>query len=109
MAKVMARDWGFYHTATTNLERVKAEMANVAAFSVEQRTTIGDKVDRVVQTLEAEPKSRKWKRALCAAAMGSLLIVSGCSVDPDLLLQAATQFFTEAAIFVTENALIALR
>jgi hypothetical protein len=62
MAKIMAGDWGFYHTATTNLERVKAEMVNVAALSVEQRTTIGDKADRIVQTIEAEPKSRKWKQ-----------------------------------------------
>lgn len=40
---------------------------------------------------------------------GILLQTGGCSIDPDLLLQAFVQFFTEFAIFVTENAVIALR
>lgn len=40
---------------------------------------------------------------------GILLQTGGCNIDPDLLLQAFTQFFTEFAIFVTENAVIALR
>jgi hypothetical protein len=40
---------------------------------------------------------------------GILLQTAGCNVDPDLLLQAAIQFFTEFAIFATENAAIGLR
>jgi hypothetical protein len=62
IAELLAKDWGFYHTATTNLERVKTELANVAALSVEQRNVIGEKVDHIVQIIEAEPKSRKWKQ-----------------------------------------------
>lgn len=62
VAKVLANDWGFYYTATTNLERIKSTMADVAALSEEQRITIGEKTDRILQYIENEPKSGKWKR-----------------------------------------------
>jgi len=62
VARVMANDWGFWYTATTNLERVKAAMAGVTALSDAQRVTVGQKADRVLQYIEDEPKSGKWKR-----------------------------------------------
>jgi hypothetical protein len=62
VAKVLADDWGFYYTATTNLDRIKSVMADVAALSEEQRATIGEKADRILQYIENEPKSGKWKR-----------------------------------------------
>ncbi len=52
----------------------------------------------------------RWVRRLELAFGGGILLQSGgCDVDPDLLLQAFVQFFTEFAIFATENAVIALR
>lgn len=48
-----------------------------------------------------------WKHALLAAC-GGVLLQQGCAIDPDLILQAAVQFFTEAAIFFTDNALVSL-
>jgi len=62
VAELLSDDWGFYHTATTNLERVKTAMADVAALADEQRATIGQKANRILQTVEEEPKSGKWKR-----------------------------------------------
>jgi hypothetical protein len=50
---------------------------------------------------------RKWMRTLLAAAGGGVLLqTTGCLVDPDLILQAAVQFFTEAAIFFTDAAFV---
>jgi hypothetical protein len=62
LAKVLADDWGFYHTATTNLGGIKSAMTDVAALNEGQRATIGEKVDNVLQHIENEPKSGKWKR-----------------------------------------------
>ena len=62
VARRLADDWGFYYTATTNLGRVKAHMATVHALSDEQRATIALKADRLLQAIEAEPKSGGWKR-----------------------------------------------
>lgn len=62
VAKVLANDWGFYHTATTNLGRIKSAMTDVAALNEGQRATIGEKADHILQYLENEPKSGKWKR-----------------------------------------------
>jgi len=62
VAKALADDWGFWYTATTNLERVKAAMASVAVLSEGQRATIGQKADRLLQYIEDEPKSGRWKR-----------------------------------------------
>jgi len=61
LAKRMADDWGFFHTSTTNLGRVKAAMEKVAALSTEMRRTIGGKADRILEAIEAEPKSWGWK------------------------------------------------
>src|SRR5512136_1455900 len=37
LARLFADDWGFYHTATTNLAKVKTAMVGVAALSDEQK------------------------------------------------------------------------
>lgn len=49
-----------------------------------------------------------WRKWLVLLGGGVALQVSGC-VDPDLLLQAGLQLFTEVAIFVTDNAVVGLR
>ena len=54
-------------------------------------------------------RMRKWIRALKLSACGGLVFQQGCTVDPDLLLQAGLQFLTEFAIFVTDSALAGLR
>jgi hypothetical protein len=62
IARLFADDWGFYHTATSNLARVKTAAANVAALDAGQQAVIGQKVDGLLQQIEAEPKSGKWRK-----------------------------------------------
>jgi hypothetical protein len=62
VARLFAHDWGFYYSATTNLGKVKAATADVAALDDGQRSAIGASADRLLQAIEAEPKSGKWKR-----------------------------------------------
>jgi len=62
VAKIMADDWGFYHTATTNLGKVKAAVDGVSALSGAERAIIIGNAEELLLTLEREPKSGKWKR-----------------------------------------------
>ncbi len=62
VAGLLADDWGFYYTATTNLERVKAALTGVAALSDEQRARIITQADHLFQAIETAPKSGKWRR-----------------------------------------------
>jgi hypothetical protein len=56
---LLARDWGFFHTATTNLDRlVEAGDAGVAAETAERGLARAAELRAAV---EAEPKSRRWK------------------------------------------------
>ncbi|MBI5864688.1 MAG: hypothetical protein HZB38_09295 [Planctomycetes bacterium] len=53
---------------------------------------------------------KKWYRRVgLFGTAGAVLLQAGCALDPDLLLQAATQLFTEFAIFFTDAAVVAMR
>jgi hypothetical protein len=61
IARLFADDWGFYYTATMNLQKVKEAMDGVKVLTAEQRKIIADKVDYFLKYLEDSPKSGKWK------------------------------------------------
>lgn len=61
IAKLFSDDWGFYHTGTTNLARIKEAMPGVKALTDEQRKMIAVKVDALLKIIEEAPKSGKWK------------------------------------------------
>jgi hypothetical protein len=61
VAKLFADDWGFYYTATTNLNKIKEAMVGVKALTDEDRATIAEKVDYFLKFIEDTPKSGKWK------------------------------------------------
>jgi hypothetical protein len=57
--------------------------------------------------MHANVRSR-WANLIALSAAASLF-QTGCTVDPDLILQAAVQFLTETAIFLTDSAVVSLR
>lgn len=61
VAKLFSDDWGFYYTATTNLQKIKKAMENVAALTPEHRGIISQKADQLLKVIEDTPKSGKWK------------------------------------------------
>jgi len=61
LAKLMSDDWGFYYTSTQNLGKVKAAVEAVKALSEEQRVRIREQADRLIEAIEAAPKSGRWK------------------------------------------------
>ena len=61
VAKLMSDDWGFYYTSTQNLGKVKAAVDAVQALSEDQRAVIRAQADRLIEAIEAAPKSGRWK------------------------------------------------
>ena len=63
VAKLLASDWGFYHTVTMNLNKIR-NMANNQYGSIllpEEIKTINSKVDDMLSRINQEPKSMKWR------------------------------------------------
>ncbi len=62
LAYLFADDWGFYTTATWNLNKVKQALANVPVLTQEQKATIVAKADQILEVIDREPKSQKWRK-----------------------------------------------
>ena len=61
VARLMADDWGFYHTFTTNLGKVNEAAEHVQALTDEHRALICANADRLLVAIENAPKSGRWK------------------------------------------------
>lgn len=61
VAGLMAEDWGFCHTATTNLEKVKAAAADVRVLQDSHRTRIRQNAEAILQAIQEAPKSKRWR------------------------------------------------
>jgi len=61
IAKLFSDDWGFYYTATTNLEKVKEAAKNVKVLEDNHRQIINKNIDCLLEKIESYPKSGKWK------------------------------------------------
>jgi len=62
IAKLLADDWGFYYTATTNLKKVQDAMPEVRALSAEQQGAIRETANQLLESIEKAPKSGKWQK-----------------------------------------------
>jgi hypothetical protein len=72
IAKLLAQDWGFWYTATTNLKKIKiflteidklGQEANIDPKQIrtEEREEITQKIDKILEIIEKEPKTFGWK------------------------------------------------
>lgn len=56
IAEVLSKDWGFYYTVTSNLEKVKNSLSKSL-----QNKNITEKIEQINQYIESEPKSMGWR------------------------------------------------
>ena len=56
VAGLLARDWGFHHTATANLAALRDEVAGNGSAG-----TVRGRVDALLGAIEAVPKSVRWR------------------------------------------------
>lgn len=61
ISKRLAKDWGFYHTATTNLVKVKNLLSKYEVLMGDLGPKASDNVDKLLNCIEREPKSLQWK------------------------------------------------
>jgi len=61
ISRVLARDWGFYYTATRNLRKVRNLLERYPQLTEEERGLISERIGRVLERVEREPKGLKWR------------------------------------------------
>ena len=61
IVNLMASDWGFYYTFTTNLNRVKEHVDQFDALASPDKDVIRSRIDELIDLIEVSPKSLKWK------------------------------------------------
>ncbi len=72
IAEILAQDWGFWYTVTTNLQNIKRFLSeldtlgpeikiNPASVKSDERNDVIQKVTALLERIEAEPKSFSWK------------------------------------------------
>jgi hypothetical protein len=61
IAALMARDWGFHHTATANLARVQGAAAVEPRFGADAAARIDERAGLLLAAIDAEPKTRGWR------------------------------------------------
>lgn len=61
IAKLLSNDWEFYYTVTTNLKKTKEFLNFFDALTDEDKNIISEKIDKLLDYIEREPKSLKWK------------------------------------------------
>ncbi|MGQ9459828.1 MAG: hypothetical protein ACUVRA_01165 [Candidatus Bathyarchaeaceae archaeon] len=65
IAEILADDWGFWYDAKMNLNKVKAFAEDYCVKGIltsEDLTDIHNKLDRIIAFIDAEPKTKKWKK-----------------------------------------------
>ena len=58
---IMSKDWGFYYTFTTNIQKVVDFIPEFPSLAREQADIIRGRVHEIVREIESAPKSLKWK------------------------------------------------
>jgi hypothetical protein len=61
LATLLASDWGFWYTVTTNIKGLREYAGEAQTLSEEEKQDITSKLDVLLKTIDAEPKSTGWK------------------------------------------------
>jgi hypothetical protein len=61
VAKLLANDWGFYYTATTNLKKTGDYTYTLSMLDSAEKEVVKGKIDTLHDRIEKEDKSFKWK------------------------------------------------
>jgi hypothetical protein len=61
ISKIMSNDWGFFHTFTTNLGKLKEILTQFDNFDEKETEIIGKRIDEILEKVNRSEKSLKWK------------------------------------------------
>jgi len=58
---LLSKDWGFYYTVTTNLDKIRELMPTYEALTAEDRSDVDSKIQDLLGRVDQAPKSTGWK------------------------------------------------
>jgi hypothetical protein len=61
LAGVLSRDWGFWHTVTTNLQRIREYLKNVTTLHPQETADLITKLDQILLSTARASKSLGWR------------------------------------------------
>jgi hypothetical protein len=61
VASLLAKDWGFWYTVTTNLKGLQKVTSEMAELNETEKSDIASKIYKLLERIESEPKSTGWK------------------------------------------------
>jgi hypothetical protein len=61
LADILSKDWGFYFTVTTNMDKLLGYLSEVEEIDETQKELVASRVKKLRQMVEDKPKSRRWK------------------------------------------------
>ncbi len=61
IATILANDWGFWRTVSGNLKLLNEELDHYQHLNAEDRQVVRERINQLLQQIEAQPKSTKWK------------------------------------------------
>lgn len=61
VSSVLAAEWGFYYTVTTNLGKVKNLLQDYQVLTNADKTIVTEKIEKMRSRIEAAPKTMGWK------------------------------------------------
>jgi Icc-related predicted phosphoesterase len=61
IAGLLSRDWGYCHTVTTNLKKIRDFVDQYEALSQEETQRVKERVDKLLGRIKSAKKGLKWK------------------------------------------------
>lgn len=60
IGEICGQDWGLWRTVTGTLKQLEDAVAHINA-TAEERSLVTDRIERLLESMDTAPKSRKWK------------------------------------------------
>jgi len=61
IASLLARDWGFWYTVTTNLNGLRKAVSEMPSLNETEKSDITSKIGKLLEFIDKEPKTAGWK------------------------------------------------
>jgi hypothetical protein len=61
VAKLLSTEWGFYHTVTLNLPKIKQFMDKYPTLTAEDKKVVSERIDKLQAIIEGTPKTLQWR------------------------------------------------
>ncbi|MFW9963580.1 MAG: hypothetical protein ACFFCX_08455 [Candidatus Sifarchaeia archaeon] len=61
ISRILASEWGFYYTVTSNLKKVDSLMRKFEVLSEKDKEIVSRRIEELIKRIDEEPKGTSWK------------------------------------------------